>query len=89
MKKWYSFYALAEDSDDPIQAVDNKFNFDSIKLQQIGEEIKEDDRREKLHQVGAEMVFPAFLVLYRGVIMWRLLQNVNLWQRRYFTFRIR
>ena len=44
MKKWYSFYALAEDSDDLIQAVDNKFNFDSIKLQQI----------------GAEMVFPAF-----------------------------
>lgn len=32
MKKWYSFYALAEDSDDLIQAVDNKFNFDSIKL---------------------------------------------------------
>lgn len=44
MKKWYSFYALAEDFDDLIQAVDNKFNFDSIKLQQI----------------GAEMVFPAF-----------------------------
>ena len=36
MKKWYSFDALAEDSDDLIQAVDNKFNFDSIKLQQIG-----------------------------------------------------
>ena len=32
MKKWYSFDALAEDSDDLIQAVDNKFNFDSIKL---------------------------------------------------------
>ena len=36
MKKWYSFYALVEDSDELIQAVDNKFNFDSIKLQQIG-----------------------------------------------------
>ncbi len=44
MKKWYSFYALVEDSDELIQAVDNKFNFDSIKLQQI----------------GAEMVFPAY-----------------------------
>ncbi len=67
MKKWYSFYALAEDFDDLIQAVNNKFNFDSIKLQQIGAEIKEDDRREKLHQVGAEMVFPAFF----GFVPWR------------------
>ena len=41
MKKWYSFDALAEDSDDLIQAVDNKFNFGSAKLQQIGAEIKQ------------------------------------------------
>lgn len=69
MKKWYSFYALAEDSDDLIQAVDNKFNFDSIKLQQIGAEIKENDRRENCTKLMQKWYFTLFLVLYRGVIM--------------------
>lgn len=67
MKKWYSFYALARTSDDLIRAVDEKLKLDSIKLQQIGAEIQENNEEEELHQVGAEMSFPSFF----GFVPWR------------------
>ncbi|MDE6890355.1 MAG: PDDEXK nuclease domain-containing protein [Lachnospiraceae bacterium] len=67
MKKWYSFYAFAGDLGDLIRTVNNQFNFDSIKLQQLGAEIKENNREEKLHQTGAEMEFPGFF----GFVPWR------------------
>lgn len=53
MKKWYSFYALTEGAADLIRLIDENVNLERIKLQQI----------------GAEMAFPIFLVMFRGVIM--------------------
>ena len=67
MKKWYSFYALARTSGDLIHAVDDKLKLDSIKLQQIGAEIQENNAEEKLHQAGAEISFPSFF----GFVPWR------------------
>ena len=67
MKKWYSFYALARTSGDLIHAMDDNLKLDSIKLQQIGAEIQENNEEEKLHQVGAEMSFPSFF----GFVPWR------------------
>ena len=67
MKKWYSFYTLAGASADLIRAMDDKLKLDSIKLQQIGEEIQENNEKEKLHQVGSEMSFPSFF----GFVPWR------------------
>ena len=67
MKKWYSFYALAKNSGDLIHAVDDKLKLDSIKLQQIGAEIQENNEEEKLHQDGAEISFPSFF----GFVPWR------------------
>lgn len=67
MKKWYSFYTLAGTSADLIRAVDDKLKLDSIKLQQVGAEIQEKSKKEKLHQVGAEMSFPSFF----GFVPWR------------------
>lgn len=67
MKKWYSFYALARTSVDLIRAMDDKLKLDSIKLQQIGAEIQENNKAEKMHQVGAEISFPSFF----GFVPWR------------------
>lgn len=67
MKKWYSFYTLAGASADLIRAVDDKLKLDSIKLQQIGAEIQENNEKEILHQVGAETSFPSFF----GFVPWR------------------
>ena len=50
--------------------MDDKLKFDSIKLQQIGAEIQENNEEEKLHQVGAEMSFPSFF----GFVPWRYAQ---------------
>lgn len=47
--------------------MDDKLKLDSIKLQQIGAEIQENNEEEKLHQVGAEMSFPSFF----GFVPWR------------------
>ena len=70
MKKWYSFYALARTSVDLICAMDDKLKLDSIKLQQIGAEIQENNEEEKLHQVGAENVISLFFrFCCPGVIM--------------------
>ena len=65
MKKWYSFYALAEDSDDLIQAVDNKFNFGSAKLQQIGAEIKQGKLRFLLLHIEETAFYQLLKPLYQ------------------------
>jgi len=67
MKKWYSFYALAEESYNLIHDLENRLNLDNPKLHQLGAEIRENELPEKLHQVGAEMPFPAFF----GFVPWR------------------
>ena len=67
MKKWYSFYACEEEGRSLIDKANTQVTLDSIKLHQVGAEIKECEFTEKLHQAGAEMEFPPIF----GFVPWR------------------
>jgi len=56
---WYSFYSRIPESGDLLQSMAEQINLGSIKLHPIGAEIAETENSEKLHQLGAEMPFPA------------------------------
>jgi len=60
MKKWYSFYAFSKETKSILKKIENKINTKSVKLQQVGAEIKRRNIKnmKKLHQLGAEMDFP-------------------------------
>lgn len=67
MKKWYSFYSSAPESDNLLQIMAEQIDLGSIKLHQIGAKIDETQHGEKLHQFGAEMQFPTIF----GFVPWR------------------
>ena len=67
MKKWYTFYACDEKVRGLIDKVNAQVTLDSVKLHQVGAEIKERAFTEKLHQAGAEMEFPPIF----GFVPWR------------------
>ncbi|MCD8108834.1 MAG: PDDEXK nuclease domain-containing protein [Clostridiales bacterium] len=46
---------------------EKQINFSSIKLHQVGAEIRDNNRTEKMHQNGAEIDFPAFF----SYVPWR------------------
>ena len=64
MKKWYLFYVSNNSFSDMIHRMEDRLDLNSLKLQQVGAEISED---QKLHQAGAEIEFPAIF----GFVPWR------------------
>jgi hypothetical protein len=56
MKKWYLFYATNDKFAELVQRMENNIDLKSLKLQQVGAEITEN---QKLQQAGAELKFPA------------------------------
>jgi predicted nuclease of restriction endonuclease-like (RecB) superfamily len=64
MKKWYLFYATNDKFAELVQRMENNIDLKSLKLQQVGAEITEN---QKLHQAGAELKFPAIF----GYVPWR------------------
>ncbi|MBQ4176714.1 MAG: DUF1016 family protein [Lachnospiraceae bacterium] len=54
MKQWYSFYALNADTSALVREMEQNFNSNDIKLNQVGSEIQD----QKLNRVGSEMPFP-------------------------------
>lgn len=67
MKKWYSFYALAPETEMLLQKLTDEIDMESVKLHQVGAEIGETVSTIKLHQSGADMPFPAAF----GFVPWR------------------
>ena len=64
MKKWYLFYSSSDMFSELARTIENNLDLNSLKLQQVGAEISEG---QKLHQVGAEIEFPAIF----GFVPWR------------------
>ena len=58
MKKWYSFYSSYEGIDEAIINIDKEIDTESLQLKQLGKKTTDSRTNEKLHQVGAEMIFP-------------------------------
>ena len=67
MKKWYSFYALNQETADLLVMLDLQDLLSDRKLHQLGAEMIEEELPERLHQSGAEMRFPAIF----GYVPWR------------------
>lgn len=67
MKKWYSFYALAPETDELLKRLSEEIDIGSKKMHQVGAEIREPLYDEKLHRPGKEMPFPAIF----GFVPWR------------------
>ena len=67
MKKWYSFYALNQETPDLLVMLDLQDLLSDRKLHQLGAEMIEEELPERLHQSGAEMRFPAIF----GYVPWR------------------
>ena len=67
MKKWYSFYALAPETDELLKRLSEEIDIGSKKMHQVGAEISEPLYDEKLHRPGKEMPFPAIF----GFVPWR------------------
>lgn len=55
MKKWYLFYSSNDMFSELANAIEDSIDLNSLKLQQVGAEISEN---QKLHQAGAELGFP-------------------------------
>ena len=64
MKKWYLFYSSSDIFSEMAHTIENSIDLNSLKLQQVGAEISEN---QKLHQAGAEIEFPAIF----GFVPWR------------------
>ena len=64
MKKWYLFYSSSDTFLELAHTIENNLDLNSLKLQQVGAEISEN---QKLHQAGTEIEFPAIF----GFVPWR------------------
>ena len=51
MKKWYLFYSSSDIFSEMAHTIEDSIDLNSLKLQQVGAEISEN---QKLHQAGAE-----------------------------------
>ena len=60
----YLFYSLSDIFSEMAHTIENSIDLNSLKLQQVGAEISEN---QKLHQAGAEIEFPAIF----GFVPWR------------------
>ncbi len=60
----YLFYSSSDIFSEMAHTIENSIDLNSLKLQQVGAEISEG---QKLHQVGAEIEFPAIF----GFVPWR------------------
>lgn len=67
MKRWYSFYAGADDAAELLRDLEASIDLGSVKLQQLGAETSVAKHEAILQQAGAELPFPTVF----GFVPWR------------------